>query len=167
MATATANEELLAAEAEQPAPKANGVIEKVVEAVKENEVIEAVSESDVVEKMNEAMSPVVTPVVNGVRQTMLAGVGAVALSYEQAVALLNKAIDRGEVTRKEAQDMLNERWEKLRHSNPPVERVTGDVERGVEGFLHWLNIPSKRDIDELSTKIDLLGARVEDLRKRK
>ncbi len=167
MATTAVKEELPVAEAEQTAPKANGVVEKVVEAVKENEVIEAVSESEVVEKMNETMSPVVTPVVNGVRQTVLAGFGAVALSYEQAVALLNKAIERGEVTRKDAQEMLNERWEKLRHSNPPVERVTDDVERGVEGFLHWLNIPSKRDIDELSAKIDLLGARVEDLRKRK
>jgi poly(hydroxyalkanoate) granule-associated protein len=154
MATTAVREEILVAEAEETTPKANGVIE-------------ALSENEVVEKMNEPMNPVVTPVVNGVRQTVLAGVGAMTLSYEQAVSLLNKAIERGEVTRKEAQDMLNDRWEKLRHSNPPVERVTGDVERGVEGFLHWLNIPSKRDIDELSAKIDLLGARVEDLRKRK
>lgn len=163
MATTAAKEELLQAEAEAPAPKANGVVENVIDAVKANEVVEAVSESEVVEKVNEA----VIPVVNSVRQTMLAGVGAVALSYEQAVALLNKAIERGEVTQKEAQDMLSQRWDKLRHSSPPVEKVTGEVERGVEGFLHWLNIPSKRDIDELSTKIDMLGARVEDLRKRK
>jgi poly(hydroxyalkanoate) granule-associated protein len=167
MATTAAKEEFLVAETEQPASRANGVIEQVVEAVKEHEVVEAVSESEVVEKFNETMSPVVTPVVNGMRQTMLAGVGVVTLSYDQAVGLLNKAIERGEVTRKDAQGMLNERWEKMRHSNPPVERVAGDVERGVEGLLHWLNIPSKRDIDELSAKIDLLGARVEDLRKRK
>jgi poly(hydroxyalkanoate) granule-associated protein len=38
------------------------------------------------------------------------------------------------------------------------------LERGVEQVLNRLNIPSKRDIDELSIKIAQLAARVEELR---
>src|SRR6266540_407444 len=41
------------------------------------------------------------------------------------------------------------------------------VERGMEEFLNRLNIPSKRDIEDLSAKIAQLAARVEELRKQK
>ena len=41
----------------------------------------------------------------------------------------------------------------------------GRFDRSVESLLDFVNIPSKRDIEELSAKIAQLSARVEELRK--
>jgi poly(hydroxyalkanoate) granule-associated protein len=55
--------------------------------------------------------------------------------------------------------------QRLTANRPQVEKVSDRVEQGMEEFLNRLNIPSKRDIDELSEKIAQLAARVEELRK--
>ena len=82
---------------------------------------------------------------------------------------MNKLVERGELAQKDAERLLHEVQSKLRKSKPNVEaqaeKVGLRVEQGMEDFLNRLNIPSKRDIDDLSAKIAQLAARVEDLRK--
>ena len=50
--------------------------------------------------------------------------------------------------------------------NLQVEKVGDRIEQGVEEVLSRLNIPSKRDIEELSSRIAQLTARVEELKKK-
>ena len=47
----------------------------------------------------------------------------------------------------------------------PNARMRNRSPQGMEDFLNRLNIPSKRDIEDLSAKIAQLAARVEELRK--
>ncbi|MEF3274846.1 MAG: phasin family protein [Chloroflexus sp.] len=108
-----------------------------------------------------------------VRKLILAGIGAFALSREEAEAFLNRLVERGELAQKDAQKLFEEAAERFRKAALPqadqvqsnFNNLTAQVETGFEQFLNRLNIPSKRDIDELSAKIAQLAARVEELRR--
>ena len=113
------------------------------------------------------------------RKLMLAGVGAFALSRDEAETFLDRLVERGELAQKDAQRIMDESMARLRTAAQPqstqVEQTLSNVsaqmsglstqvESGLEQFLNRLNIPSKRDIDDLSAKIAQLAARVEELR---
>lgn len=108
-----------------------------------------------------------------VRKLMLAGIGAFALSREEAEAFLNRLVERGELAQKDAQKLFDEAMERFRNTAMPqadqaqanLNNLTAQVETSFEQFLNRLNIPSKRDIDELSAKIAQLAVRVEELRR--
>jgi len=109
--------------------------------------------------------------VEVLRKLLLAGIGAVALSRDETEAFVNRLVERGELAQKDAEKLLHEVQSKLRRGTPNVEAQTekfsSRVEQGMEEFLNRLNIPSKRDIEDLSAKIAQLAARVEELRKQK
>ena len=104
-----------------------------------------------------------------VRKMLLAGVGAVAMSRDETEQLVNKLVERGELAQKDAEKLLRDVQARLRQGRPDVqeqaEKVTSRAQQGMEDFLNRLNIPSKRDIEDLSAKIAQLAARVEELRK--
>jgi poly(hydroxyalkanoate) granule-associated protein len=103
------------------------------------------------------------------RKMLLAGVGAVAMSRDETEQLVAKLVERGELAQKDAEKLLRDVQSRLRQSRPDVqgqaEKVTIRAQQGMEEFLNRLNIPSKRDIEDLSAKIAQLAARVEELRK--
>lgn len=106
------------------------------------------------------------------RKLMLASVGAFVLSRDETETFLNRLVERGELAQKDAQRLIDESVERMRKASQPqaaevqtnVANLGVQVENGLEQFLNRLNIPSKRDIDELSAKIAQLAARVEELR---
>ncbi|NJN15641.1 MAG: poly(hydroxyalkanoate) granule-associated protein [Oscillochloris sp.] len=108
-----------------------------------------------------------------VRKMMLAGVGALALSREEAEQFLERLVERGELAQKDAQKLIDETMERVRQNAQPqvnplqsnVNNLGVQMENNLEQFLNRLNIPSKRDIDELSAKIAQLATRVEELRR--
>lgn len=109
-----------------------------------------------------------------VRKMLLAGVGAVAMSRDEAEQFVNRLVDRGELAQKDGEKLLRDVQSRLRQGRPEVanvreqaEKVGTRVEQGMEEFLNRLNIPSKRDIEDLSAKIAQLSARVEEIRKQK
>lgn len=107
------------------------------------------------------------------RKLMLAGVGAMALSRDEAEQFVNRLVERGELAQKDAQKLIDESMDRFRQTaQPQAQNITANVsnlgtqvETSLEQFLNRLNIPSKRDIDELSAKIAQLAARVEELRR--
>ena len=108
-----------------------------------------------------------------VRKMLLAGVGAVAMTRDETEQFVNKLVERGEIAQKDAEKLLRDVQGRLRQGRAEVnvkeqaEKVGSRVEQGMEDFLNRLNIPSKRDIEDLSAKIAQLSARVEELRKQK
>jgi poly(hydroxyalkanoate) granule-associated protein len=104
-----------------------------------------------------------------VRKMLLAGVGAVAMSRDETEQFVNKLVERGELAQKDAEKLLRDVQSRLRPGRADVqeqaEKVTTRAQQGMEDFLNRLNIPSKRDIEDLSAKIAQLAARVEELRK--
>ncbi|MEI6777017.1 MAG: phasin family protein [Chloroflexales bacterium] len=108
-----------------------------------------------------------------VRKLLLAGVGALALSRDEAEEFINRLVERGEIAQKDAQHLIDETVERIRKTTQPqinpiqsgVATISTQVETSLEQFLNRMNIPSKRDIDELSAKIAHLAGRVEELRR--
>lgn len=127
-----------------------------------------------VRQIEEAAPPAEQPmmVFDVMRKLLLAGVGAVALTRDEVEAFLNRLVERGEIAQKDAQRLLDETMSKFRNvgqsrvaqAESQVSSISVQVENNLEQFLNRLNIPSKRDIDELSAKIAELAARVEELR---
>ena len=118
--------------------------------------------------------------VDLMRKLMLAGVSAFALSRDEGETFLNRLVERGELAQKDASRIMDESVSRLRTMAQPqtaqvestlsnvtaqVNGLSGQMESNLEQFLNRLNIPSKRDIDELSAKIAQLAARVEELRR--
>jgi poly(hydroxyalkanoate) granule-associated protein len=124
---------------------------------------------EVVENGKEASSSF----VELLRKMLLAGVGAVAMSRDESEQFVNKLVDRGELAQKDAEKILRDVQARLRQGGRPeaareqAAQLGARVEQGMEDFLNRLNIPSKRDIEDLSAKIAQLSARVEELRKQK
>lgn len=127
-----------------------------------------------VRQIEETPPPAEQPmmVFDVMRKLLLAGVGAVALTRDEVEAFLNRLVERGEIAQKDAQRLLDETMSKFRNvgqsrvaqAESQVSSISVQVENNLEQFLNRLNIPSKRDIDELSAKIAELAARVEELR---
>jgi poly(hydroxyalkanoate) granule-associated protein len=167
---------------------ADAVAEQVEAAEKKaRKVVKNVADqaADVVEtvevKVNEAMNNAGASsawLVDGFRRIVLASIGAVAMSIDEAEVLIGKLVERGELAQKDGQKLLKDMQGRVangRVGTPSVasvqvervgERVTDRIEQGVEEVLGRLNIPSKRDIDDLSAKIAQLTARVEELKKK-
>ena len=103
------------------------------------------------------------------RKLVLASVGAVVMSRDETEQFVAKLVERGELAQKDAEKLLRDVQSRLRQGRPDVqeqaEKVTMRAQQGMEDFLNRLNIPSKRDIEDLSAKIAQLAARVEELRK--
>ncbi|MBP1465946.1 phasin family protein [Candidatus Chloroploca sp. M-50] len=125
-----------------------------------------------IEEQPEAEKPMV-PIFDVVRRMIMAGFGAFALTRDEAEQFLNRLVERGEIAQKDAQHLIEETVGKFRQvAQTPtvqvensVQNLSTQMETGLEQMLNRMNIPSKRDIDELSAKIAQLAARVEELRR--
>jgi poly(hydroxyalkanoate) granule-associated protein len=118
-----------------------------------------------IQEVEEHSTPAGVSLVEGLRRLLLASIGAIALTRDEAEAIVNKLVERGELAQRDAERLLREMQSRVRQGRPQVRNVGERMEQRVEDILNRLNIPSKRDIDELSAKIAQLTARVEELRK--
>ncbi|MBC8074452.1 MAG: phasin family protein [Chloroflexales bacterium] len=113
--------------------------------------------------------PATPPFVDAMRKLLLASIGALALSREQTDAFVKRLVERGELAQKDGEKVLGALSDRLRPeaAQSQFAKAEAQMETGLEQLLNRLNIPSKRDIDDLSAKIAHLAARVEELRQNK
>lgn len=102
------------------------------------------------------------------RKALMASLGAVAMTLDEANEFVDKLVERGELAEADTQKLLNE----LRTRSTTSEQTVGEagknivnkagmaLEESVEVILNRLNVPSKTDIDELSKKIGALNQKV-------
>jgi poly(hydroxyalkanoate) granule-associated protein len=126
--------------------------------------------SDEIEvKLNEIKDNVsdrTAPLVDGVRRLMLAAVGAVAMTRDEMEQFVTRLVDRGEIAERDAKSLVNDVMSRRKRDvESAADEAEARVETRLEQVLNRMNIPSKRDIDELSDKIAQLSARVEELKK--
>lgn len=111
-----------------------------------------------------------TPMDELLRRLLLASLGAVALTYDEAEKMVNRLVERGELAQKDGEKILTEVMGFFRQRDQITQQassISGQIESGLEQLLGTFNIPTKHDIDELSSKIAELAARVEELRRSK
>jgi poly(hydroxyalkanoate) granule-associated protein len=109
------------------------------------------------------------PIADLMRRLLLASIGAVAMSYDEAEQFINRLVERGELAQKDGEKLMNQMMERVRQpaqkANEQQGKVEERIESGFEQFLNRMNIPSKNDIDDLSAKVAQLAARVEEMRR--
>lgn len=120
-------------------------------------------------KLNEIKDDVserTAPLLDGVRRLMLAAVGAVAMTRDEMEQFVTRLVDRGELAERDAKTMVNDVMSRRKQDvSIAADEAEARVETRLEQVLNRMNIPSKRDIDELSDKIAQLSVRVEELKK--
>lgn len=102
------------------------------------------------------------------RKALLASLGAMAMTLDEANEFVDKLVERGEMAEADAQKLIND----LRERSNAREKVVGEarkkavskaglaLEESVEVILNRFNVPTKSDIDELSKKIGALTQKV-------
>lgn len=112
------------------------------------------------------------------RRVLLAGMGAVALTRDEAEVFVDKLVERGELAEADAQKLLQEFQAKAKERTEKLQSVAGRVQSSAEkgsepvesafeeriaAVLHRMNVPSKKDIDALSQQLEALSAKIDAL----
>jgi poly(hydroxyalkanoate) granule-associated protein len=100
-----------------------------------------------------------SPLFEAARKVLLAGMGAVALTQDEAEKFVDKLVERGEIARKDAQKLVREVAEKR------GKRGKDELDKRVQDLLDRMNVPTKADIEALSEKIATLTEKVDELKK--
>ncbi len=107
------------------------------------------------------------------RRALLASLGVVACSLEEGNQFIDKLVERGEVAESDIYKMLND----LRSSGRAGEEKASEsrksmaakasmaLEDSVEQILNRFNVPTRGDIEALSSKITQLTERIQTLKK--
>ncbi len=94
---------------------------------------------------------------NLVKKTILTGLGLVSLTKEKAEKLVEELIEEGEVSESEGSKFIKELLEKTENNKKTIEK---QVEKTVHGVLKKLNVPTRKDIVELNSKIEKLDKKL-------
>ena len=103
-----------------------------------------------------------------VRKVLLASLGSVALTADEAGELFTRLVERGEIAESDAQKIITDlrtqgrkREEEASQTREEISKKAGiALEDSVETILNRLNVPNKAEIEELSRKIGLLNEKV-------
>jgi poly(hydroxyalkanoate) granule-associated protein len=106
-----------------------------------------------------------------VRKVLLASIGGVALTADEAGELFTRLVERGEIAETDAQKIVSDlrtqgrkREEEGSKARVEINKKAGiALEDSVETILNRLNVPNKNEIEELSRKIGLLSEKVSNL----
>lgn len=109
------------------------------------------------------------------RKVLLAGLGAMALSVEEAQAFVDKLVERGEIAEADAQKLIQDfreraeqQGEKLNQASEKKARQAEDVvEERIRKALDKMDVPTKRDVDQLSAQISELNQKIDALRQQR
>ena len=102
------------------------------------------------------------PLFDAVRKVCLAGVGAVALTVEAVEDLVEKLVERGELTEEEGRKLVGDVWSRRKKD---AKKAEDEVNKRVDELMKRFEIPSKTEFEDLSSKIDALGKKVDELKK--
>ena len=103
-----------------------------------------------------------------VRKALLASLGAVALTADEANEFVNRLVERGELAEADTQRIINELRAQGRKQEAEANKMREEMARkasmaledSVETILHQFNAPDKAEIEELSRKIGMLNDKV-------
>lgn len=128
----------------------------------------------VIGKVEDTTQPVVSPLFKAARNLLLASIGAVALSKDEIEALVNRLVEKGEITEKDGRKLVEElvdrtkevSQERVKKTTEQVSKTEDVLNKRIEAVLNTMNIPSKQDIEQLTRKIDALSRKVSALDKK-
>ena len=94
----------------------------------------------------------------------LAGLGALSLAEDESGKLFKALVKRGKVFEEDTKDRLDELKKKLdmrKAAAGAIDKIGDAVDDGVTEMLHRLGLPTKREIDGLSKRVERLTKALE------
>jgi len=89
-----------------------------------------------------------------IKNAVLAGLGILSLTHEKAQSLAKDLIKKGELSETEEAKFIKDLMERAEKYSVETEKK---IEKTVEKTLNKLNIPSRKDLDEIKQKLDKLS----------
>ena len=124
------------------------------------------------------------PLVVAAHKVLLAGVGAAALAQEEIEDFVNRLVERGTIAeadgKRMVKDVLDQRRKQMERASERAhevaeeiqanitegpKKIADDLEQRIEGVLTRMNIPTKEEIETLTSKITALTRKVDELKK--
>lgn len=84
-----------------------------------------------------------------IKKAVNLGLGAFVYTKERLEAMVNELVEKGEVGKEEGKELLNKLIEK-------GEAAGKDIESSVKKFLDELELPSRREFEELKSEVEKL-----------
>jgi poly(hydroxyalkanoate) granule-associated protein len=100
-------------------------------------------------------------ILNFAHNLLWAGLGVAAITQEGVEQLVNKLVERGELAEQDGRKLIESLKERRQNRAKAVEE---ELDKRLEQALTRLNLPSKTDIDDLSTQVTKLAKQVEKLK---
>jgi polyhydroxyalkanoate synthesis regulator phasin len=115
---------------------------------------------EMVEQVQEEAKDMATPFLDVARKVLLASIGAWALAADEIEEFVNRLVARGEIAEKDGRKLVKDVLDKRREISPLSRTVDDQVER----FLTRLNVPTRADVDALTSSIAELTKKIEELK---
>jgi len=101
-----------------------------------------------------------SPFFEAARKVLLASVGVVAVAQDELEDFVEKLIDRGEIAEKDGKKLLREMIEKRKKRSQEVEE---EMSRKVKETMEHMNIPTRGDLEKLTSSIAALSKKIDEL----
>jgi poly(hydroxyalkanoate) granule-associated protein len=103
-----------------------------------------------------------SPFFEAARKVLLASIGVVAVAQDELEDFVEKLIDRGEIAEKDGRKLVREMMEKRKKRSQEVE---ADMSRKVRETMERMNIPTRGDLEKLTSRIAANSKKIDDLAK--
>ncbi len=121
------------------------------------------SEEVAVKLQNHTATTAQAPASDLVSTLFLVGLGALALARDTAKLTLEQMKARGLEVKQQSEATVSNLAQSLPLTPKSAQQSAVSLDQGITQLLHGLNIPTKRDIDELNARIDQLNERISQL----
>jgi poly(hydroxyalkanoate) granule-associated protein len=91
------------------------------------------------------------------KKTFLAGLGAMSLTREKAQEITNDLIRRGELAKTDEAKFVRDLLDLAEKNKSGLEEK---IEKGIEKVLSKLDIPTRKEVDELKAEIAKLSKKI-------
>ena len=100
-------------------------------------------------------------ILGTLRKMILASVGVVGVAQDEINHLIDRMVERGEITEKDARKLVSEAQKEFNRR-----RKSGQTkaEKEMESIMEKMNVPSKADIEDLTKQVAHLSKRIEELK---
>lgn len=94
--------------------------------------------------------------LDSIHKMFLVGMGLAAMTKEKIDEHIKELVEKGKLTEKEGREMADEMLKKSKQATEDLEK---QVEKRVQQTLQKLQVPSKKEVEELAARIEKLEAR--------
>ena len=92
-----------------------------------------------------------------IRKAMLLGLGVISLTKEKAEELVDDLIKHGEVAREERFKVVDKL---LEQAEKQERELVGKISETVQKVITDLGLPTKKDLDEISKRLEAIEKRI-------